>query len=474
MLLSAREERARRFKLALRAGIPILLLFFLLFFAIFSKGGLNELTVENAFLMGGLVFITVYFIYFLLELDVKETLLDQATESFNYLTFLDKLRTNKPRTVALLVINNLSTINEHYGTQASNELLHTLVLRLNQCAQTHDINTSWIGRHYGAEFLIAIDIESTEVKKMLEQFTKDNQVIDTIEVDYRFAVISYQDIDPEKIISLLKDEIASQECSPSKPKETIKSVNELSKMERETVQALENEAIALYFRPLYNVHRKEIDSYEVAVKLKNPYGKEILPRDYLPIVNRLGMGRTYDLAIFKHLVEVAALCDETISFSFNLSPFSLRNHHFLEEIYTIVQEKGIAPKRLIIELYERKTPHNLSGYLKTLGDLRARGFQICIDNFGSSNASMEYIKHFTFHRVQFDRDFVTKLDDRGSLLVFKSLIDMSKAMHITTVAKWVDKEEQKQRLIELGIDYLQGFGVGKYLNESQLIKTFNT
>ncbi len=473
MLLSAKEERERRFKLALRAGVPLLLLTFLLFYTTFSKGSFTALSLENASLMGGLLFVTIYFIYFLLELDVKETLLDQVTEGFNYEAFLSKLGKHHPKTVAILSIRNLSTINENYGTAATNTLLHTLVFRLNNCMRTHHIKKSWIGRHYGAEFLIAMDLDSKICQKMLERFIQDNQTIDTIEIDYRFAVISHEKATPEETLALLKDELASQEIKPGKKPMPAKNAIDLSKLEKSVITALEKESLNLYFRPLYNIRKEVIDSYEIAIKLKTEEGKEILPRDYLPIINRHGLGRTYDLAIFRHIIEVALLTDDHISYSFNLSPFSLRDRDFLENIFRLLEEKEVDASRLIVEIYERKTHHNLNSYLKTLSKIRAKGIRICIDNFGSSNASMEYMKHFKFDVVQFDRDFVTNLNDTNSLSIFKSLIDMSKGLHITTVAKWVDKEEQKQQLKELGIDYLQGFGIGKQLTEDQLIRHYN-
>ena len=473
MLLSAKEERARRFKLALRAGIPLLLLTFLLFYTTFSKGGFAALTLENAFLMGGLVFTTIYFIYFLLELDVKETLLDQATEGYNYEAFLTKLHKYQPETVAILSIRNLSTINDNYGTLLTNTLLHTLVSRLNNTMHTHQIKKSLIGRHLGAEFLIALDLDSQACQKILEQFVQDNQIIDTIEIDYRFAIITHGKEDPEKILALLKDALSSQEIKPGTKPAPVKDATLLSKIEKSVITALEKESLSLYFRPLYNIHKGEIDSYEVAIKLKPEEGKEILPRDYLPIINRHGLGRTYDLAIFRRIVEIALLTEDHISYSFNLSPFSLRDRDFLENIFRLLEEKKIDASRLIVEIYERKTHHNLSNYLKTLSKIRAKGIRICIDNFGSSNASMEYMKHFKFDMVQFDRDFVTNLNDTNSLSIFKSLIDMSKGLQITTVAKWVDKEEQKQQLKELGVDYLQGFGIGKQLSERQLIQNYN-
>ncbi len=474
MLLSAKEERERRFKLALRGGIPILLLVFLLFYTTFSKGGFAALTLENAFLMGGLVFITVYFIYFLLELDVKETLLDHITEGFNHETFLKKLQKHRPQTVAILVVNNLSTINENYGTHATNALLHTLVSRLNSWLYAHQIKKSWIGRYLGAEFLIALDLDSQQFQILLEEFIQDNQTIDTIEIDYRFAMIKHGDEDPEKTISLLKDELSSEANRKKNRPVPVKDAAALSQLEKSIIAALDNGSLLLYFRPLYNIKRGEIDSYEIANKLKTAEGKKILPRDYLPVINRHGLGRKYDLILFHKMIEIALLTEDHISFSFNLSPFSLRDRDFLENIFTLIEEKEIDTSRLIIELYERKTHHNLSQYLKTLTKIRAKGLRICIDNFGSSNASMEYMKHFKFDVVQFDRDFVTRLDDPNSLSIFKSLIDMSTGLDITTVAKWVDNEDQKKRLEQLGVDYLQGFGIGKQLTERQLIQRYNT
>jgi len=123
-----------------------------------------------------------------------------------------------------------------------------------------------------------------------------------------------------------------------------------------------------------------------------------------------------------------------------------------------------------IELYEKKTHHNLSGYLEILKTFRAKGIQIAIDNFGSSNASMEYMKHFHFDLVQFDRDFVANIEDSNTNAMLKSLIEMSKSMNIVTVAKWVDNSTKKIKLQEMGIEYIQGFSVGKPISQIQLIE----
>jgi branched-subunit amino acid transport protein len=82
MLLSELEERERRFKLALRAGIPVLLLIGLILYTVFLKNSAIDLMIENSFLIAGIVFITIYFIYFLLEEDVKMTQINQKHSLF--------------------------------------------------------------------------------------------------------------------------------------------------------------------------------------------------------------------------------------------------------------------------------------------------------------------------------------------------------------------------------------------------------
>jgi len=475
MLLSELEERERRFKLALRAGIPLLVLIFLVLYAIFFQDETLSLTLTNKFLIAGIVFITIYFIYFLIELSVQETLIDQTTQGFNQKAFIHKLEHYKPKSLVLLIINNLSTLNEHYSTEQIDLLLYTMVHKLNLVFKQQGLENVFIGRLYGAEFVIALNDNNEQIQSIMGKFTEENKTINDIEVDYKFAIVTHTGENFEKIILQLKDIITAQKKDTSEQKEVnfIQNAQEISQIESNIITAIKEEKLLLSFRPLLNTKSDQVDIYEISAKLTSDTLGDILPRVYLPIVNRLGLGREYDFILFKHVVDLLPLVDETIAFTFNLSPFSLRDKTFQDKFFTYLKEKHIDPSRLIIELYERKTHHNLSGYLKILNSFRANGIRIAIDNFGSSNASMEYMKHFKFDLVQFDRDYVTKLDDANTHAMLGSLIQMSKELHIITVAKWVDKPSQKTKLKALGIDYLQGFGIAKPISEQTLIDRYN-
>ena len=475
MLLSERQERERRFKLALRAAIPIILLISLVLYGTFFKDHSLELTLRNTFLAGAILFITVYFIYFLMELSATETLIDQTTQGFNEKSFIKQLQTYKPKTLVLLIVENLSTINENYRLDDIDLLLYNIVHKLNQELNKSGLDKALIARRYGAEFLIAIDKNSDDIQTIFDHFITNNKVINDIELDYRFAVITHTSVTFEKNILHLKDLISTQYRSKDADKRSnvIKDAKEVSETENCIIASLKEKNLLLTFRPLLNTKTNVIDIYEISTKLRSDKIGDILPRVYLPIINRLGLGREYDLVLLQHVVDLLPLIDENISLSFNLSPFSLRNENFQEKFFNYLEKSNVNPSRLIIELYERKTHHDLSGYLKTLNKFRAQGVRIAIDNFGSSNASMEYMKNFNFDLVQFDRDYVTKLDDTNTYAMLGSLVKMSKDLHITTIAKWVDNESQQSKLKALGIDYLQGFGISKPLSEQTLIDSYN-
>jgi len=475
MLQSQKAERTRRVTLALRAGIPVLILLFLIFVTTIYKDDELTLNLKDSFLLIAMTFVTIYFIYFFMKLSAQESMIDQTTQGYNKKAFISTLEHAKPTSLACLSIENLQSLNENYSSEQIDNILYSITQKLNLLFRQHGLDEVFIGRYRGSEFLIALDNKNHDIHNILNTMTIQNSHVNDIEIEYRFAVIHNIRGNFDKAITQLRVLISSQGAGVNKVKklENTKDAQELSETEQCVISAIQDKKLLLSFRPLLNTHNDTIDTYEIAVKLQSEQNKDILPRVFLPIINRLGLGREYDLTLLQHLIHLLPLIDKTISLTFNLSPFSLRDKTFQKQVFTLLKEKSIDPSRLIIQLYERKTHHDLSGYLKTLKLFRTQGMRICIDNFGSSNASMEYMKHFKFDMVQFDRDYVTELDNKTTYAMLHSLIKMSKDLQVQTVAKWVDNDAQKKKLRVLGINYIQGFGVSKPLNETELINRYN-
>ncbi len=483
MLDSEREERSRHFRLALRVGIPLLIFIFSMAYGVFLKKEPIKWDLETWVLLGAMVFAIIYFIYFALELSRKETLLDRITGGYHYYSFIDKAKKHPPKTLAVLQVNNLPIINENFGVRRADNVLKQLVELLSSECMSKTAKNIYIGRKNGAEFLIASDSQAEVVEKLLSQFIQKYPTIDDIDIDYSVAVIRNNIDNPEKSIDQLRDILARTECKRvddedeiQKPQNLtlIPDAQMLSKEEQEVLDALNKQSLTFQFRPLMNLHTGEVDIYEVSVKLISPIdNRPITPKVFLPIINRQNFGEHYDFLIFKNVLEVAKLIDSNISLSFNISPFSLRKASFIDKIFKELDGSGVDSSRLMVELYERKKHHRLDEYLERLKILKHKGIRLCLDNFGSSNASMEYIRHFPFDMIQLDRDFVLNIDSEKNRSIIKSFVSMAKEMDMLSGAKWVDTQDKVESLRELDIDYIQGFVAGKILNEKELIELFN-
>ncbi len=474
MLQSVRDERSRHFKLALRIGIPVLVFVFLLAYAVFFREEEFQLTTEAVVILGGMVFAIVYFIFFALELSRKETLLDRITDSYHYDSFIERVLRHRPRTLAAAEISNLSVINETYGVNKADHILKELVRALDEEVLHRFGNRAWIGRKNGAEFLLAVEEDPEKVREELARFFKAHTLFDDVEVHCSFAVIRNNIEDPDKAIEQLRDLLVQQEQRARRlPEQKVSDARKLSEEEQAVIDALERRDLFVQFRPLQNLATGKTDIYEVAVKMRSADGSTIAPRDFLPIVNRHNLGEAYDLLILERSLENARLVDEEISLSFNLSPFSLRKDQFLEQFFERLKDSGVSPHRLIVELYERKRHHRLEEYLERLKMLKHSRVRLCLDNFGSSNASMEYLRHFPFDMIQFDREYTFDLESGKNTSILRSFIAMAHEMKMLTAAKWVDNRNKVTLLQELGVDYIQGFAAGRILKEEEFVALYN-
>ncbi|MEA2029567.1 MAG: EAL domain-containing protein, partial [Campylobacterota bacterium] len=364
-------------------------------------------------------------------------------------------------------------MNRNYGMEKINSVLRDIIQALDIFLTQHGVTNTIIGRYTGTKFLIALNRDTKEIENILESFIQKYHEVADLEVDYIFSVVSSSQ-DHNKDFSFLIDSVTQ---NFDKQKESSKVIIKDSQKEQELEEmlkdALYNRFLSFTFRPLLNSSSQEVDIYTVSPKMILRDSRELLPREYLPIVNRLGLGQIYDLAFIRQVVNTASLIDDSISLSFNISPFSLRDRGFLKNVFEIIEQEQVDPTRMIIEIYEKNTHHNLESYLKTLEYIRSKGVRISMDNFGSSNSSFDYIKYFQFDMVQFDRDFVRRIDNSKSLALFTSLLKMCKELGITTIAKWVDEESQKEKLDKLGVDYMQGFGIKKPISKKELMIQHN-
>jgi EAL domain-containing protein (putative c-di-GMP-specific phosphodiesterase class I) len=148
--------------------------------------------------------------------------------------------------------------------------------------------------------------------------------------------------------------------------------------------------------------------------------------------------------------------------SINLSGPSLTNRNFLELILSIFKEAGVSPTTVCFEVTETVAVSNLDSAINFIRTLKEFGFRFALDDFGSGISSFGYLKNLLLDYLKIDGMFVKNIvEDPIDYAIVKSINEMGHLMGMQTIAKYVENDEVKVMLTAIGIDYGQGYGLGK-------------
>jgi len=474
MLFSEKQERARRFRLALRMGLPILFLIGVVLFSLFWKNHFEISVIDLVFFII-ILFTSVYFLFFLINLGQSETYIDRITGAFNrdyLLKMLEKrMREQKEYTVILCCVDNLHFINDHHGIDRADKLLRIFVHLLNEFFKINDLHDVIIGRYHGGDFIVGLPLNQEKSQQLLEEFISTYQEINQVPIEYKYVLVEkHQAVNTELLITHLYDTLSQQNLSESTKQPASVDVGIL---ENEIIHAVTNGDLLLYYLPTLHTKTEAINLFEVNVRLKTPYSGILPPKKFIPVINRLGYERIFDEKLFQAICHDAKCVKNDIQFSFNISPLSLRHEEFMNRLKEIANQEGVAYERIVIKLFEKRAFKDLKRYKIVLEDLRELGVKFSLDNFGAYNASFEYIKKLPVDMVQFDKDFTVSYNNPKIAALLKGYVQACQDMEVETLIKWVDSEEALVRFKQLGIDYVQGFVVSNQsLDSAQLIKKY--
>lgn len=155
----------------------------------------------------------------------------------------------------------------------------------------------------------------------------------------------------------------------------------------------------------------------------------------------------------------------------NLSPRSLIQSGFIEKVKDLASQNQIDSKTVVFELTERETVRNLDQLKEFIIELKKEGFRFAIDDFGSGFSSYHYLKNFPIDYLKIEGSFIANLlNDNIDLAFVKSAVTLAKSLGIKTVAEFVETQEVLDAVIELDIDYAQGYYLGKPQEDFKDIK----
>ena len=232
-------------------------------------------------------------------------------------------------------------------------------------------------------------------------------------------------------------------------------------------RSLDQELFRLAHQPIIRTRGpKRGQHYEILTRLLGEDGTLIPPGAFLPAAERYGViGRIDRWVIatwFKWLREHPEVLLRLTLSSINLSAHSIGDKAMLDFIQTEAEVHGIPPGKICFELTETAAIANLSGAVGFMNALREKGFTFALDDFGSGLSSFAYLRSLPVNYVKIDGVFVREIaDNRIDRAMVRSINDVAHTMGKMTIAEFVENESILAVLNEIGVDYAQGYGIGR-------------
>ena len=205
--------------------------------------------------------------------------------------------------------------------------------------------------------------------------------------------------------------------------------------------------------------------YEVLVRMRDPDGDHIPPGAFIPAAERFQLMSAIDRWVVSHAVHLSAVQarrGQPIELSINLSGQSLSEDQFLDFVIGQIEQSGADPARLCFEITETAAINNMTRAVRFMTSIRRLGCHFALDDFGSGMSSFAYLKALPVDVLKIDGSFVKHLHESAvDRAMVKAIREVAAAMHMKTVAEFVENAEILDILHDIGIDRAQGYHLGR-------------
>ena len=234
-------------------------------------------------------------------------------------------------------------------------------------------------------------------------------------------------------------------------------------MRNRVEQALENDAFTLMAQPVQGIRG---DSYhEVLLRMHDEKGEMISPDLFLPVAQEFGLSSRIDLWVLEKTLRFMADNRDDMPgkrFAINLSPSSICRAHLPLEVGLLLQKYGIESWQLVFEIIESSSFGNADLANQVVGQLQKMGCRIAIDDFGTGYASYARLKNVDADILKIDGSFIRNMVSNSlDYQIVASICHLARMKNMLVVAEYVENEAIRDAAMALGIDYLQGYFIGK-------------
>jgi diguanylate cyclase (GGDEF)-like protein/PAS domain S-box-containing protein len=232
-------------------------------------------------------------------------------------------------------------------------------------------------------------------------------------------------------------------------------------LERDLRLALARDELELYYQPKVELGEERLSGVEALVRWNHPERGLVPPGEFIGVAEETGLIVALGEWVLRRACSQARAW-LALQMSVNLSPVQFRQPNLVDMVRSALQESGIEPSQLELEITEGVLLQNTEGAMTTLRQLKDLGVRIAMDDFGTGYSSLSYLQKFPFDKIKIDRSFVSALETRTDAdAIVRAVVGLGHSLGMTTCAEGVETVEQMVFLRGEGCDEVQGYYFGK-------------
>ncbi|MDC7692884.1 EAL domain-containing protein [Asticcacaulis sp. DXS10W] len=234
------------------------------------------------------------------------------------------------------------------------------------------------------------------------------------------------------------------------------------KIEADLRKATAGREFFLVYQPIYCVKSGRVCGYEALLRWQSPARGIVSPADFIPVAEETGIIEEIGAWVIHKACKDSVSLPEDTTIAVNVSPVQFRSRSLVSVVSRALQESGLNPRRLEIEITEGVMIGDTGQALEVLRALKALGVRISLDDFGTGYSSFNYIRAFPFDKIKIDQSFVRDLGQRSECLaIIRAVSGMCSSLGIVSTAEGVETEQQFEILKTEHCDTMQGYLFGR-------------
>jgi len=414
---------------------------------------------------------------------LHDALHDGLTGLPNRVLFLDRLdramrrshRNEASYAVLFIDCDHFKLINDSLGHLAGDHLLVELSRRISLCLRASDT----LARLGGDEFaVLAEDLERRDdavcVAERVRSALAEPFVLDGEEYYLTTSVgVAFGSPDYANPSELLRDADTAMYDAKASGRDRhvvfeqgmhLHAVSQLQ-VGNDLRRAIDRDELLVYYQPIMRLADNRLAGFEALVRWQRPTGEVVMPDEFIPVAEKTGLihplgewvlGRaSRQLADWQRRYPRIA---KDVFLSVNLAPSQLQRLHIVDELTRIVEDAGVEPASIKLEITESGIMENPLTVKAKLDALKERGFRLAIDDFGTGYSSLAHLHRFPIDTLKVDRSFIASfLQGDEHLEIVRTILMLGQALKMTVVAEGVETVEQNDLLKTLRCTYAQGW-----------------